>query len=112
MTPTIRKQLDEVGKLLLAGERIDAQQALLLLEHEQLTTLGALADLARRRKHDDNVELSGKRAESVKAYLVEHGVAADRIETQGMGPDEPIAKNNTPGGRAKNRRIELKLTER
>jgi len=60
-------------------------------------------------KHDDNVELSGKRAESVKAYLMDKGIDADRIETQGMGPDEPIAKNNTPGGRAKNRRIEFHL---
>jgi len=55
MSLTIRQQLDEVGRELLAGKRIDAQQALLLLEHEQLTTLGALADLARRRKHEDNV---------------------------------------------------------
>ncbi len=60
-------------------------------------------------KHDDNVELSRKRAESVKAYMVEHGIDTDRIETQGMGPDEPIADNKTPGGRAKNRRIEFHL---
>ena len=39
----------------LAGERIDASEALALLRHERLTTLGALADLARRRRHDDGV---------------------------------------------------------
>jgi OOP family OmpA-OmpF porin len=63
-------------------------------------------------KHDDNVTLSQKRADSVKAYLVKKGVDASRIETQGMGPDEPIAKNNTPEGRAKNRRIEFHLIHR
>jgi outer membrane protein OmpA-like peptidoglycan-associated protein len=56
-----------------------------------------------------NVDLAQKRADSVKQYLVDRGVAADRIKTRGAGPDEPIADNTKAAGRAKNRRIEFKI---
>lgn len=56
-----------------------------------------------------NLELSRLRAEAVKTYLASRGVAADRIVTRGAGPDEPIADNGKPSGRALNRRIEFKL---
>ncbi|HFE45565.1 MAG TPA: OmpA family protein [Nannocystis exedens] len=58
---------------------------------------------------DHNLDLSRRRAESVKKYLVDHGIDASRIETRGAGPDEPIADNKTRRGKAKNRRIEFKL---
>jgi outer membrane protein OmpA-like peptidoglycan-associated protein len=47
----------------------------------------------------------------VKDYLVQHGVAADRVKTRGAGPDEPIDTNTTPAGRANNRRIEFRLLD-
>jgi outer membrane protein OmpA-like peptidoglycan-associated protein len=56
-----------------------------------------------------NRDLSRRRAESVKRYLVEHGIDTDRIQTRGAGPDEPIDSNRSPAGRAKNRRIEFDL---
>jgi OOP family OmpA-OmpF porin len=56
-----------------------------------------------------NIELSKARADSVKEYLVGKGVAAERIQTRGAGPNEPIADNKTPAGRQKNRRIEFAL---
>ncbi len=58
-----------------------------------------------------NVDLSERRAESVKQYLVDSGIDATRIETKGLGPDEPIADNETKSGRADNRRIEFKLLD-
>ena len=60
-------------------------------------------------KRDYNVDLSARRAASVKKYLTDAGVDASRIETRGAGPDEPIAPNKTKAGKAKNRRIEFKL---
>ncbi len=54
-----------------------------------------------------NIDLSQRRAASVKRYMVENGVADDRIETQGVGPDQPIDTNETADGRARNRRIEF-----
>lgn len=55
-----------------------------------------------------NQSLSEHRAESVKAYLVGKGVAADRITTQGEGEANPIASNATAAGRAQNRRVEIR----
>lgn len=54
-----------------------------------------------------NLELSLTRAESVKAYLVKKGVAADRITARGEGSANPVGDNQTKQGRAKNRRVEI-----
>ncbi len=58
-------------------------------------------------KADFNQELSLKRAQSVRDYLVSRGIAADRISAQGMGSTRPIATNANPEGRANNRRVEI-----
>ena len=59
-----------------------------------------------------NMQLSKKRADAVKAYLVSNGVAGGRLTTKAFGPNEPIAPNNTAEGRAKNRRVDFKPTVR
>lgn len=56
-----------------------------------------------------NLKLSEKRAESVKAYLVSQGVVEKRLVAKGYGESQPIADNKTEEGRAKNRRVELKV---
>ncbi|MEY4514164.1 MAG: hypothetical protein RLZZ450_6286, partial [Pseudomonadota bacterium] len=61
---------------------------------------------------DHNRELSAKRAESVRDWLVRAGVSADRLTAQGYGSDKPVAPNIGPGGRAKNRRVEFVILER
>lgn len=61
---------------------------------------------------ESNLNLSEARAESIKNELVDRGVEASRIETAGMGQDLPIASNDTPDGRAKNRRSEIVVTSR
>jgi len=55
-----------------------------------------------------NIRLSLSRAEAVRAYLVMQGVPAERLTARGYGPDKPVASNAGPGGRAMNRRVELK----
>ncbi|MCK7595713.1 OmpA family protein [Microbulbifer sp. CAU 1566] len=60
-------------------------------------------------KDDYNLGLSGRRAESVRRYLVERGVNASRISARGYGETQPIASNATNAGRAQNRRVELKF---
>ncbi len=62
-----------------------------------------------RGKREMNMKLSAERAESVKQWLVEHGIDASRITTRGAGPDEPVADNSSKAGRADNRRIEFKI---
>lgn len=56
-----------------------------------------------------NQGLSERRARSVYDYLVNHGIAADRLTTQGYGETRPAFSNATNDGRAKNRRVELHI---
>ena len=58
-----------------------------------------------------NEELSQKRADAVRDYLVGAGVAADRVTAVGRGEEEPVATNKTAAGRQQNRRVELVITE-
>ena len=57
-----------------------------------------------------NQELSQKRADSVRTYLISRGIASDRITSKGLGPASPIADNASPEGRANNRRVEIIVT--
>ncbi len=59
---------------------------------------------------DYNQQLSEKRAEAVRDYLVQQGIASDSIGARGLGKTVPIASNDTPEGRQKNRRVELVLS--
>lgn len=54
-----------------------------------------------------NQTLSEKRAASVRQYLVEHGVPAEKIKSIGKGKADPVADNTSPEGRANNRRVEI-----
>jgi outer membrane protein OmpA-like peptidoglycan-associated protein len=56
---------------------------------------------------DNNMDLSQKRAQSVRDYLVTKGIPQDLITAQGKGPDDPISDNGSVEGRASNRRVEL-----
>lgn len=60
---------------------------------------------------EKNMKLSADRAESVKNFLVEKGIAESRIVTSGKGDTQPVASNKTPEGRAQNRRIEFHRTD-
>jgi len=54
-----------------------------------------------------NEELSLRRAEAVRAFLIDHGIDASRVRARGYGPARPVADNKTPEGRANNRRVEI-----
>jgi OmpA-OmpF porin, OOP family len=60
-------------------------------------------------KEDKNQVLSEKRAGSVKDYLISNGIDQSRITSAGHGINDPIDDNKTAAGRAKNRRVEMKL---
>ena len=57
----------------------------------------------------NNLDLSSKRANSVLNYLVSHGVNPNLISAQGYGDSNPVVSNETPEGRARNRRVDITL---
>lgn len=66
--------------------------------------------------HTDNIgseitnqDLSKRRAESTRQWLITNGIVASRIESIGYGESLPIQSNDTPEGRSKNRRVEMKV---
>ena len=61
-------------------------------------------------KQERNQQLSENRANTVKKYLAGKGIAEDRIIATGYGPLHPVANNKTAAGRAKNRRVEFRLS--
>jgi chemotaxis protein MotB len=57
----------------------------------------------------NNIDLSSRRADNVVAYLESQGVSPNIISAKGFGDTHAVAPNNTPDGRAQNRRIEIVL---
>ena len=59
-----------------------------------------------------NLRLSQDRANSVRQELVGLGIAGDRITAKGYGQEHPVADNTTEAGRAQNRRVALRVTQK
>jgi len=60
---------------------------------------------------DKNIDLSDRRAKSVQQYLIDKGIAPERLVAKGYGPNRPIADNATAKGRALNRRVDFKIVD-
>ena len=60
---------------------------------------------------ESNLKLSEARAKSVCDFLQSQGIATDRLKSVGKGVADPVAPNETPEGRAKNRRVEIVSSE-
>jgi OOP family OmpA-OmpF porin len=114
-------KVTRTGCWLLAGESVlfDTSKAT-IKDH---TLLDAATDILRQnpgltgeiRGHTDstgprdfNMALSLRRANAVRDYFISQGIAANRLRVTGVGPDEPVASNDTPEGRRLNRRVELR----
>ena len=63
-------------------------------------------------KKAKNMILSQNRADAVKVYLIQGGIDASRLESQGFGPEKPIASNKNKKGRELNRRVEINLIKK
>jgi outer membrane protein OmpA-like peptidoglycan-associated protein len=117
----IEKQLEETGKVQVYGIYFDFNSANIREESEPV--LKEIAEAMNAHPdwklsvngHTDNVggnaynlKLSERRAAAVKQALVErYQIAGDRLDTSGFGAGAPIETNETPEGRARNRRVEL-----
>lgn len=120
-TPDMRSKLLTEGKLVTRGILFDSGSD--KIKPESYPTLKSIADVLTQNAdvrvkivgHTDsdgqdaaNLELSKKRSSSVKNTLTsEFGIDASRMETDGKGETEPASGNNTPEGKANNRRVEF-----
>jgi len=91
--PKYYKNLDEVVKVLKANPRLKVE----IQGHTD--NIGSAAY---------NMKLSLKRAQAVANYLIKHGISPSRLKVKGYGFTRPIASNDTPEGRALNRRVQIK----
>jgi len=115
--PTGSEQINDAGKVemkKLAGAIIESQKEIppeinWVLRVDGHTDNVPLSGTGRYR---DNWELSSARATSVVKFLIENGVPANRLVAAGFGEFQPLDPADTDEARTKNRRIELKLTER
>jgi OOP family OmpA-OmpF porin len=111
-----------VEKIVLNGIQFDFDKAVIKDEYYPILDEGIAALEKHPEKNvvvagytcsigteDYNMGLSEKRAEAVKAYMVEKGIAADRLSTMGYGEANPVADNATREGREMNRRVEFKV---
>jgi outer membrane protein OmpA-like peptidoglycan-associated protein len=92
LKPAARERLARVGGILLAYPDIKVE-------------IDGYTDSTGSQEF--NQKLSMERAGSVESYLAQQGVAGTLMTTQGFGPSDPIASNDTAAGRQQNRRVEL-----
>ena len=120
--PIIEQAVIEVLKT--AFDNLEFESAKDVIFESSKPSLNELAEVLKKKTtwkleiagHTDNVGddngnlvLSKKRAEALKAYLVSQGVDEARLLTLYFGETKPIATNDTPEGRQKNRRVEMKI---
>jgi outer membrane protein OmpA-like peptidoglycan-associated protein len=120
--PVIEKEVEEILKS--AFNDLEFENGKDIIKLESFSSLDELAEVLKKKSswglqlagHTDNVGdeqknliLSKKRAEAVKNYLVSKGIDISRISTLYFGETMPIASNDTPEGRQKNRRVEMKI---
>jgi OOP family OmpA-OmpF porin len=106
---TLRGVNFELGKAVLLPISKDILQDVarsLVANPEVRVEVGGHTDSTGSRALNERLSLA--RAESVKAYLIENGVAAERLEVHGYASTQPVATNKTASGRAQNRRVELR----
>ena len=80
--------------------------ARVIIAHPEIGRVRVQGHTDSRGSRDHNLDLSNRRALSVVNYLVEHGVARERLDAVGYGPDRPVVENaRTPAQHAENRRV-------
>ncbi len=99
--------------ILKASDDLLFQVAVVLSEHPEILKIEVQGHTDNRGGKKYNQRLSEKRAAAVVKWLVKRGnVDASRLTSRGYGMDEPVADNDTPEGRQKNRRVQFKILEK
>lgn len=86
-------------------------EVVVLMKARPEISIGVYGHTDNKGGKDYNVRLSKARAAACVAYLVKQGIDQARLQSEGYGPDKPVADNATEEGRAKNRRVEFKVIQ-
>lgn len=97
------------AKLEKSSERVLEAVLELLKERPDITSLSIEGHTDNKGSVWYNKSLSGRRAESVKQWFIDHGIAAGRLTSAGFGQERPIDTNDTESGRQNNRRVEFHI---
>jgi len=110
---SIRRQINFVtdsAEIVADSDALLTEIADVLLRHPEITRVEIQGHTDNRGGHDHNQDLSQRRAEAVRDWLVAHGVDSSRLEPHGYGDSNPVAPNITAAGRARNRRVQFIIT--
>lgn len=101
------------AQILPASDDLLSQVAAVLTEHPEILKLEVQGHTDNRGGQAYNQKLSQKRSAAVVNWLAKRGkVAASRMTSRGYGMEQPIADNDSPEGRQKNRRVQFKIVEK
>ena len=95
---------------LLAGSFEVLDEVATILKNNPEIRVSIEGHTSRDGAYATNMKLSESRANKVKSYLESKGIDANRLSAVGFGPDKPLNEGKTATERAKNRRVELKLS--
>jgi len=122
--PVVVKQ-EIIEKVNYAAKRIQFEFSKATISPESFTILNEVADILKQNPElklsieghtssdgtrEINIKLSQDRADNVKKYIISKGIDANRLTAIGYGPDKPLTNGKTAEEKAKNRRVELKVS--
>jgi len=108
----IRRQVNfatDSAEILPDSSQLLSEIADVIMRHPEITTIEIQGHTDNRGGRQHNQDLSQRRAESVRDWLVRAGVEAGRLEARGYGQDDPLVPNITASNRARNRRVQFMI---
>jgi len=103
----------ETGSDVIQAQSYDLLEeiATLLISEPRVRRVQVQGHTDAQGSDESNLDLSDRRAAAVMRYLLDQGVAEERLQSRGFGEQVPIADNSTDAGRAQNRRVEFRILE-
>jgi OOP family OmpA-OmpF porin len=99
------------AEILPASDGLLGEVANAIKEHAEIKKVGIQGHTDSDGENAYNLELSQRRATAVLNWMKAHGVDGARLEAKGFGETKPIADNDTPEGKEKNRRVEFLILQ-